>query len=197
MAQSPDELVSDDERDDAVRALREGCGDGRLTLDEFSERAGAALAARTRGDLDALLADLPTDQELKPAGAVAAPARRRATWTVAIMGSTPRRGRWRPARRTKVLALMGGCHLDLRRAEVEGTELTITAVALMGGIDIVVPEGIEVELSGVPVVGSKGLHLADVPTLPCSPVVRVQAFPIMGGVNVRSRPPADDGGTAP
>jgi hypothetical protein len=36
-------------------------GDGRLTLDEFSQRMERATSARTRAELDRLVADLPTD----------------------------------------------------------------------------------------------------------------------------------------
>ena len=60
-------------------------------------------------------------------------------------------------RHLKVVAIMGGCHLDLRQAEITGPELSITAVAIMGGIRIDVPEGIEVELTGLPIMGGKDL----------------------------------------
>lgn len=51
--------ASDAERDTAVRALTTHYADGRLDRAEFDERVGAALAARTRRELDALFADLP------------------------------------------------------------------------------------------------------------------------------------------
>ena len=51
--------VADADRDRTVTQLREHVVEGRLTLDEFSERVGLALQARTRGDLDAVMADLP------------------------------------------------------------------------------------------------------------------------------------------
>jgi class 3 adenylate cyclase len=82
---------------------------------------------------------------------------------------------------------MGGCELDLRRAEVEGPEVLINAWAFMGGIDIVVPEGIAVELTGFGFMGGKEARIKDVPVLPGSPVVRVRAFAVMGSVQVRSR----------
>ena len=53
------ERVADADRDRTVTMLREHVVDGRLTLDEFSERVGLALEARTRGDLDAVMANLP------------------------------------------------------------------------------------------------------------------------------------------
>ena len=53
------ERVADADRDRTVTQLREHVVEGRLTLDEFSERVGLALEARTRGDLVAVMADLP------------------------------------------------------------------------------------------------------------------------------------------
>ena len=61
------ERVADADRDRTVTLLREHVVEGRLTLDEFSERMGAALEARTRGELDAVMADLPaTELDLLP-----------------------------------------------------------------------------------------------------------------------------------
>ena len=54
------EWVGDAQRDHAVTLLGGHCAAGRLTLDEFSERVGVAFAARTRGELEATLADLPS-----------------------------------------------------------------------------------------------------------------------------------------
>jgi uncharacterized protein DUF1707 len=55
----PDLLASDVERADAVEQLSLHCSRGRLTLEEFEWRVAEAYAARTLGQLDALLADLP------------------------------------------------------------------------------------------------------------------------------------------
>ena len=51
--------IGDAERDRAVELLREHHAVGRLTTDEFDERLGTALSARTSLDLDPLFADLP------------------------------------------------------------------------------------------------------------------------------------------
>jgi hypothetical protein len=104
------------------------------------------------------------------------------------MFGSSRKGRWRLRRETNAIAVMGGCELDLRRAEVEGPEVIINALAIMGGIDVIVPEGIAVELTGFGLMGGKEARIADVPVLPGSPVVRVRAFALMGSVVVRSRP---------
>jgi hypothetical protein len=171
---------SDADRETAVTRLREAGGEGRLTLEELADRVERADAARTRGELDALTADLP--QPLAP------PAERRPRgWIVAVMGGAARKGRWRPPRRTYVLALMGGAELDLREAEL-ADEVTITAVALMGGVGIAVPPGVSVELSGFALMGANGAPDDKVPPRRDAPAVRVRAFALMGGVGIERKP---------
>ena len=59
MSRPEDLRVSDADRDAVAAALREHFAQGRLTLDELDQRLGAAFAARTRGDLAPVTADLP------------------------------------------------------------------------------------------------------------------------------------------
>jgi len=56
-----DVRASDAERRAVVRRLELALRDGRLTIVEFDERVRAAYAARTRGELDDLIEDLPRD----------------------------------------------------------------------------------------------------------------------------------------
>jgi hypothetical protein len=51
--------ASDADRDRATALLREHHAAGRLTAEEFNERMDAALGAKTLGEIDDLLADLP------------------------------------------------------------------------------------------------------------------------------------------
>jgi hypothetical protein len=176
----PELRVSDDDREATVARLRVAGGEGRLTLEELAERVGLADAARTRGDLDALTADLPLT--------LAAPrvARKDRGWIVAIMGGAERKGRWRPARQTNVVTVMGGAELDLREAEL-ADGVSITAVTVMGGIGIAVPEGVSVEMGGFAFMGANGGPRDTVAPAPDAPVVRVRAFALMGGVDVERR----------
>jgi hypothetical protein len=62
-----DVRASDAEREKVATALRDHAGDGRLDPEELDKRLDQAYAARTRGDLVPLLADLPSDdEEAKP-----------------------------------------------------------------------------------------------------------------------------------
>lgn len=59
MATDPRIRASDADRDRCASALREHHAVGRLTAEEFNERLDKTYAAKTMGDLDALLSDLP------------------------------------------------------------------------------------------------------------------------------------------
>jgi class 3 adenylate cyclase len=177
--------VADADRDRTITLLREHVVAGRLTLDEFSERMGRAFEARTRGELDAVVSDLP----VAPApGQVEPSSRQTRRWHVAILSGHSTKGRWRLGKKTNAVAFMGGCDMDLRRAEIEGPEVEITAVAFMGGIDIIVPEGFEVDLRGFSFMGGRNLKLRDVPIVPGSPRIVVRGFAFLGGIDVKSRP---------
>src|SRR5205814_1441442 len=76
---APELRVSDAEREHAATELREHLAEGRLTLDELAERLDGIYAARTRGELDAISADLPVQRRAAP------PAKRPRRYLVAIM----------------------------------------------------------------------------------------------------------------
>jgi hypothetical protein len=189
VSETPELRVSDTDREATVTRLRVAGGEGRLTLEELAERVELADGARTQRDLEALTADLP---ESYPRTAAA---RKAQEWIVAVMGGAERKGRWRPAGRTRVVTVMGGAELDLREAEL-ADEVEITAVTVMGGIGIVVPEGVSVELSGFALMGANSGPRDKVPPLPDAPVIRVRTFALMGGVGIerkRSRRSGDAG----
>jgi hypothetical protein len=52
--------ASDADREHVAERLRDAAAEGRLLADELEERLGAALSARTYGDLDRLVVDLPS-----------------------------------------------------------------------------------------------------------------------------------------
>ena len=180
--------ASDAERERTVAVLRAGAEHGRLTFDELAQRTELAYDATTSTELERLVADLPdTARETT----VAVKPRKQRRWNVALMGGCERRGRWRPAPRSVAVAVMGGVVLDLRDATIEGDELVITAIALMGGVEIVVPEGIEVDLGGFALMGANDHRPGDAPVRPGTPVVTVRAFSLMGSVSVKARRPGE------
>jgi hypothetical protein len=157
--------------------------EGRLTLSELTERTEAAYTATTRGDLVPITADLPA-----VSGSPAAPPRPTARadreWVVAVMGDSKRQGRWRVERPLGTLAIMGDVVLDLRGAEVPQGEVAITATAVMGDVKIYVPDGVDVQLSGIAVMGDKKVMVRAAPAGQPAPKVVVRATVIMGDVKV-------------
>jgi hypothetical protein len=75
--------VGDADRNQTAELLKEAHAAGYLTLEEVDERLGNALAARTRGELDRLVADLPPEWRASQERAqqpVGPPARQRPTF---------------------------------------------------------------------------------------------------------------------
>jgi len=153
----PPILASDAERERACTVLREASVDGRLTLDEFSQRIGRALAARTRDQLVEVTRDLPA---VLPPQAVRRPPVR---WSVAVLGGVERRGFWRVGELSWAVAFMGGCNLDLRGAAISAPVITINAISVMGGVDVIVPPGVEVATAHE---GNRPAELAHPPEAP-------------------------------
>lgn len=182
----PGVRASDAERELVVQALSEHATTGRLTLLELEERIGLAYRAVTREDLARLTADLPSEHQAPSGAAPAPPAKRRQAtrWIVAFMGGTEKRGRWRAAERINAVAVMGGHDIDLRHAELDSDDTTIVAVSVMGGMDIYVPDTIDVDVGGFSLMGGTGERGSRRPARAGAPRVRILAYNLMGGVDV-------------
>ena len=116
--------------------------------------------------------------------------------SLAVMGACERAGSWTlPASHTAV-ALIGGVEIDLREAALQSHETTIRAFAVMGGIDILVPDDIHVEVEGLGLMGGfaeeAGEWAPDPRPVrqapPGAPRLRVVGLALMGGVGVRRVP---------
>ncbi len=178
--------IGDADRQNVIALLCTACGDGQITLDEFADRAGVVYAARTQGELDGVLSDLSLPQTFTTAQPVPSTKAPRGL-VVAIMNGIHRRGTWRVGPQTTAFALWGGIKLDLRNAVLEGPVIEIRAWAIMGGVDIIVPEGIPVEMSGMVVMGGTVNRVKDMPAIRGAPLVRIKARGLWGGVGVHSR----------
>jgi hypothetical protein len=175
--------ASDAERDATVERLSAATGDGRLTLEEFSQRMERATSARTRAELARLVADLPAD--VATAGTdVAGRAPAGPSWHVSPVGGLRIYGPWRMDRHVIVVSIVGGTRLDLSQAQLAAPEVTLTKVSLVGGVRVWVPAGIRVEVSGFSLVGGTRFYGGPEPG-PGAPTVHIRAFSLVGGVRIR------------
>lgn len=186
--------VSDADREQAAEVLRTAAGDGRLTMDELDERLTVAYAAKTYADLEVVTSDLPGPGVTAPVATASGtfPASRiggvaGTAVAIAIMSGARRIGHWVVPSRFTCFALMGGIELDLRDAQFSEREVTIQAFCLMGGVSIIAPDDIDVDVSGIGFMGGFD-HQASGPGLPGAPRVKVIGFAMMGGVDVQRKP---------
>ena len=184
--QVPAIRASDRERDAATQRLQEAFAEGRLDDGEFDQRMRTALSARTRPELDELLADLP--QPSPPAGPPATAGRPPGRLAVAFKSSVRRAGRWRVPEHYRTVVYKGNGWLDLRAAELTAAETTLLAVAYKSRITVLVPPGVRVEASGF----GADTDTEAGPALPAdAPVIHVRGFSYKGTIRVRNRPPED------
>jgi len=115
--------------------------------------------------------------------------KRAVRWMVAMFGSSRRSGRFRLDEESSVVAVFGDCVLDISEATIDRSEVVISAVSMFGNIQIIVPEGIEVDMQGLALFGDRSQQ-SNGPTLPGSPVVVVRALAIFGDVRVRPPRPS-------
>jgi hypothetical protein len=186
----PELRASDADRERHAEVLRKAAGEGRLTMDELDERLTTVYESRTHSELRRLIADVvvPGDHTHPEARSKRMPVERGeggANWLVAIMSGRERKGRWRVGSNLKVINIMGGSDLDLNDAILTDDVVTITVFALMGGADVRVPEGLNVELTDFAFMGGNGSDLGNEHPDPGGPTLRLKIISIMGGTDVK------------
>jgi hypothetical protein len=179
--------ASDAERERTADQLRHAAGEGRLTVEELDERLNAAYAARTRGELEQLVGDVAVP--VSTTGDSGLTVRRGGDegtrHLISIMGGTDRTGWWRVGRRCLSLNVMGGADLDLNDAELADDVVELTVFSLMGGADIHVPEGLNVEVTDIAFMGGNDVTLGNPAPTPGGPTLRLRLISIMGGTDVK------------
>jgi hypothetical protein len=130
-----DVRASDPERDATIEQLRDAGVEGRLTLEELTDRIEAALNAVMRSELARLTTDLPG------AGGRSHPEPVR----VRKLGDIKHEGAWVVPAECRFRSYLGAVTVDLREATITSQELRIDARAA-GNIILLVPEGVDVEV---------------------------------------------------
>jgi len=196
----PELRASDADRERVAEVLRDALAEGRLDMEEFEERLEATYKARTYGELTPITRDLPVGggtpphvslvKEPEPSGSWASRivgGEGSSSWAVAVLSGFERRGRWTVPKHFTCFTFMGGGELDLREANFADREVEINCVAIMGGVNIIVPPGVEVVVRGIGIMGGFDHRESGVPGEPGAPRVIVNGFALMGGVSVERK----------
>lgn len=102
---------------------------------------------------------------------------------VAALGGVERSGPWQVPPRLRVIGCLGGVKLDLREADIGEEGLEISAFLLLGGLEVTVPPGASVELSGLALAGGNSLQVKPQPGS-AGPRIRIRATSILGDTEV-------------
>ncbi|MFE6481418.1 DUF1707 domain-containing protein [Streptomyces sp. NPDC057757] len=197
----PELRASDADREQVAEVLRDALAEGRLDMEEFEERLEATYRARTYGELTPITRDLPVPGVTPAVNMVKGSAEGgtgpwadrivggegSSSWGVAIMAGFQRKGRWTVPKRFNSVAFWGGGEIDLREANFAAREVVVNCVAIMGGMNVVVPPGVEVVVRGIGVMGGFDHREEGVPGEPGAPRVIVTGFAFWGGVGVERK----------
>lgn len=187
-----------------VDRIAEAYAGDYLTEEEFEQRLETANKALDLRQLRRLVADLP---EIDPSAAGVPAARRRdsiaprsagqrsydvaraapeeSDTVVCIFSGADRKG-GTPALHTRSVNVFGGSDFDFRGAELQpGAVYTIDCVAVFGGVDVIVPKDVNVDVRGFGIFGGFDgtTHKGD----PNAPTIRVHGFALFGGVDVKRK----------
>lgn len=208
--------AGDADRQQAVEHLTRAWREGRLNRDEFTERTQQATAMTYVDEMDDLISDLgpvfpvqPANNNLPATTAGATPALQDSfrsesdnlpvrlvdpatpgvRATIAVMSGYERTGPWVVPANHVSIGFWGGTIVDLREAVFSSAEVTITCVAVMGGIEVVVPPELEVRVTGVGFMGGFGwenINQARPHRRPSAenPVVTINGLGFWGGVSI-------------
>ncbi|MCX4764713.1 DUF1707 domain-containing protein [Streptomyces sp. NBC_01275] len=184
--------ASDADRDRIADILRDALAEGRLTAEEHAERVEGVLSAKTVGELDVFVRDLPAAHEPRTgpgvtpnrpaAGAIPADPDDN---VIAVFSSAVRRGRWRAGRRIHAYAVFGSVEIDLSEALFEHQQVVIKAMAVFGNVEVRVPENVSLRGTGAGVLGNFEVDTLDSAD-PEAPVVYVDGWAVLG--NIEGKP---------
>ncbi len=79
----------------------------------------------------------------------------------------------------------GGSEIDLNDAVLSTQHTEIRVISIMGGADVYVPEGLDVQVSQFALMGGNDVKLGRGRPVPGGPTVHLRLFSLMGGSDVK------------
>lgn len=162
----------------AQTALEHAVGEGRLTLDEFTDKVDLVLKADNQAEIDAVLGSLPAP--------LSQPDSVRVVSRQSIFDDVRRSGRFALPTGATLFSFFGDVELDLRQAVIRDPVVELRTWTWFGDIEVTVPAGVQVEVKSGLIFGDEIIELADVPPLPGAPRIRLKAWTTFGDVRVVS-----------
>ncbi|UQA97798.1 DUF1707 domain-containing protein [Streptomyces halobius] len=183
--------ASDADRDRVAEILREALAEGRLDAEEHAERIDLVYRAKTMGELEPVVRDLPGAGGGRPqfspgAYASASGAPLPDQNLVAIFSASTRKGRWRVPARINTVAIFGSVEIDLTEAVFPQQQIRINVTAVFGSVEIRVPENITLRSSGSGILGSFEVETHDAVD-GNAPQILVNGCAVLGSVEAKPK----------
>jgi hypothetical protein len=142
--------ISNADREQALQHLQEAMAQGMISADELAERSDRALNAKTREDIDPLVADLPHATVAYPGGALPTPIAANDVMDLgATLGSTSRKGYWVVPRKLRVRSRLGSTELDFTEAQIDHPVVDVEIDVKGGSVEMRLPEGASASMDDV------------------------------------------------
>ncbi|WP_216216073.1 DUF1707 SHOCT-like domain-containing protein [Amycolatopsis aidingensis] len=166
------------QKEAAQTRLERAVGEGRLTLDEYTDRVARVWAATDTATIDSALSDLPAPLVR------AEPVATRMSIDV-VFDDIKRSGRFALASGDRIAGFFGDVKLDLRQAVLTEPVVELSVSTVFGDVRVTVPEGIEVEVKSFTLLGDRDVQTTS-ERVPGSPRLLLKANTVFGDVRVRS-----------
>ena len=187
----------EDLRKEVINLLKEAYADGRIIVETLERRLNEAQAAEDKESLMALVSDIPAPETPGGSTSTGSSENPKSSWRInsrvprenqsffSILGSSNRTGRWQPARSLTCFTMLGSIRLDFREAEFPDGGIRINTGCILGSLDIVIPPGINIDLSGIPLLG----HFDNKAEMGDSraPTITIRGIAVLGGVDIRQK----------
>ena len=189
-------LVTDAQRDAVTQALSAHFANDRMSIEALDARMAMVYEATSLAELDRALeglevapraelapapVGLTVSEELVPPRSVC----------MAFMGGFETKGSWVLPRQLWVFTAMGGASIDLREARFGAGVSEIHIGCALGGVELIVPPGVRLEVLGSGILGGFDAGSRDKSTTdPSAPVIRVSGVAILGGVDIQVKGPS-------
>jgi hypothetical protein len=145
-SEQPDIKASDADRTAVTRILEHAAGQGMLSLDEYTERVDVVLRARTRRELDVVIADIPhvrTEQTSTQPEVLR-------SW----MSTVSRKGPWTVPPHIQLTTRMCSTTLDFTSAVMQRPLVRIDIDDYLSSTELILPTGATADFNGVDNIGA-------------------------------------------
>ncbi|MGW0538424.1 DUF1707 SHOCT-like domain-containing protein [Streptomyces sp. NPDC003032] len=173
--------AGDADRESVAERLRVAAGEGRIDLAELEERLDRAYGAKTYGELDVLVADLPQNG---PSGS------RSGTEVETLflktrLANIKQNGQWTVPRRIVAECKMLSIEIDFTKAACAHHDVTVEASCGTGNIQLIVPQGWRVRIDASSTNTAHIRNKATAPADPTSPTLTIVGHPRAGHIKIK------------